>query len=124
MIKLRRLHLYLGCFFSPMLIFFVCTGWYQTMHPDRRKNPGEAEAFWDRLRSIHADSILPSAAATGYSTKFFRWLVVAMAIGFIVTVIFGVILAFRFGKQKWAVWLSLLLGVLLPVALLLLGQKH
>jgi len=34
--KLRRVHLYLGCFFAPLLIFYVVTGWYQTVNPDRR----------------------------------------------------------------------------------------
>jgi VIT1/CCC1 family predicted Fe2+/Mn2+ transporter len=124
MIKLRRMHLYLGCFFAPLLLFFVCTGWYQTLHPDRRKGPGEAEATWDRLRAVHADSLLPSATASGYATKPFRWFVVATALGFIITVVLGIILAFRFSKQKWAVWLSLILGVVLPLALLMLGQKH
>jgi len=26
MLKLRRLHLYLGVFFAPMLLFFIVTG--------------------------------------------------------------------------------------------------
>src|SRR5882757_675045 len=65
---LRRIHLYLGCFFAPVLLFFVVSGWYQTMNPDRRKGPGEAEAIADRMRSVHADSLLPSAEASGYST--------------------------------------------------------
>ena len=33
---IRRIHLYLGCFFTPLLIFYVATGWYQTVNPDRR----------------------------------------------------------------------------------------
>lgn len=121
---LRKWHLFLGCFFAPMLLFFVCTGWYQTMHPDRRKGPAEAEAVLDRMRSVHADSLLPNPRAQSYSTKPFRYLVAVMAAALILTVILGVVLAFRFHRTKWQVWLSLLLGLLLPVFLLFLGQKH
>ena len=123
MIKLRRLHTYLGVFFAPLLIFFVCTGWYQTMHPDRRKSPEEAEALWDRARSVHADSVLPSTTATTYKTKPFRYFVVAMSIAFIITTFLGLILAFRYSRAKWAIAASLVLGLAVPLILLLLAQQ-
>src|ERR1041384_91593 len=63
MLKLRRLHLYLGVFFSPMLLFFLVTGWYQTAYPDRRKSVFEASAVMDRLRAVHADQTFPVASA-------------------------------------------------------------
>lgn len=121
--KFRRLHTYLGVFFAPLLLFFVCTGWYQTMHPDRRKSPEEAEAVWDRARSVHADSVLPDPAAMSYKTKPFRYLVVTMSIAFIITTVLGLVLAFRFSRNKWAIALSLVIGFALPVALLLAAQK-
>jgi hypothetical protein len=120
---LRRLHLLLGCFFAPLLLFFLCSGWYQTMHPDRRKGPAEAEGIFDRMRSVHADSLLPNATANSYSTKPFRYLIVVMALALIVTLSLGIVLAFRFSKKKWQVWLCLLLGLFVPVLLLWLGQK-
>ena len=61
---LRKSHLYLGVFFAPMLLFFVASGWYQTMNPDRRKTPDDAEAIFDRMRFVHAESLLPSKQAT------------------------------------------------------------
>jgi hypothetical protein len=121
---IRKAHLLLGCFFAPLLLFFVGTGWYQTMHPDRRKSPGEAEAVMDRLRSVHADSLLPGATAAGYHTLPFRVFVAAMAAAMIVTVILGVVLAARFGRPKWLVWVCLGFGALIPFLLLLLGQQH
>ena len=123
MLKLRRLHTYLGVFFAPLLIFFICTGWYQTMHPDRRKGPAEAEAVWDKARSVHADSLLPNPKVDNYKTKPFRYFVVVMSTGFIATTVLGLVLAFRFSKQKWAILISLVLGLLVPLGLLLLGQK-
>lgn len=121
---LRRTHLYLGCFFAPLLLFFVGTGWYQTMNPDRRKGPGEAEAIVDRLRSVHADSLLPNATANTYATKPFRYFVAVMATALIATTILGIILAFRFNRNKWLVSGSLILGLIVPCLLLWLGQKH
>lgn len=121
---LRRIHLYLGCFFAPILLFFVVSGWYQTMNPDRRKGPGEAEAIVDRMRSVHADSLLPSAAANAYSTRPFRYFVVSMSAALLITTALGIVLAFRFSRPRWPVWVSLLLGFGLPIALLWLGQKR
>ena len=66
----------------------------------------------------------PTAAATGYSTRGFRALVVVMSVALITTLVLGIILAFRTSRNKWPVWLSLALGLLLPAVLLWLGQKH
>ena len=121
---LRRIHLYLGCFFAPILLFFLVSGWYQTMHPDRRKGPGEAEAIVDRMRAVHADSLLPSTAASGYTTRPFRYFIVAMSLALLITTVLGIVLAFKFSRPRWPVWLSLLLGFGLPLALLWLGQRR
>jgi hypothetical protein len=47
-----------------------------------------------------------------------------MAVALIATVVLGIILAFRTIRNKWPVWLSLALGILLPIVMLWLGQKH
>ena len=60
---LPRTHLYLGCFFAPLLLFYVATGWYQTVTVDRRKGLGEAETWIDRMRSVHVDQIYPADSA-------------------------------------------------------------
>lgn len=120
---LRRAHLYLGVFFTPLLIFYVVTGWYQTVNIDRRKGLGEAETMVDKMVSIHVDQVYPSAAATRWDTGPFKILVVIMSIALILTVVLGMVLAFRSTSRRWPVWLSLALGVLLPVLLLWLGQQ-
>jgi hypothetical protein len=121
--KLRRLHSYLGVFFAPLLLFFICTGWYQTMHPDRRKGPAEVEGIADRARSVHADSLLPDPAVDRYATKPFRYFVVAMSLAFVITTVLGLILAFRFTRPKWMMAAMFLLGFALPLILLLLGRN-
>ena len=121
---IRRLHLYLGCFFAPLLLFYLATGWYQTLHPDRRKNPGEADDWIGRFRSVHVDQIYPNEHATAYSPALFRVMVVIMASALIITLGLGIFLAFRTLRQRLLVWLSLGLGVLVPVILLWLGQRR
>lgn len=121
---IRRLHLFLGCFFSPLLLFYVLTGWYQTVSIDRRKGLGEAENWLDRLRSVHVDQVYPTDAAMGFSPTLFQVLVVVMSIALVASVVLGVILAFRGLRQKWLVWLSLALGVVVPILLLWLGQRR
>jgi len=121
---LRRVHLYLGCFFAPLLLFYVVTGWYQTVNPDRRKGVSDSQDLVSRLSRVHVEQYYPTESAAGYSTRLFRALIVVMANALIATVILGIILAFRTSRNKWPVWLSLALGIALPVILLWLGQKH
>ena len=121
---LRRLHLYLGCFFAPLLLFYLATGWYQTVTLRRNKAPGEAEDWLSRLRSVHVDQIYPADSADSYSPWLFRALVVIMSVALIATVVLGLILAFRSLRQRWPVWLSLGLGIALPVLCLWLGQRR
>ena len=121
---LRRVHLYLGCFFAPLLLFYVITGWYQTVNPDRRKGVSDSQDLVSRLSRVHVEQYYPTESATGYSTRLFRVVIVIMANALIATVILGIILAFRTSRNKWPVWLSLALGIALPVILLWLGQKH
>jgi len=120
---LRRIHLYLGVFFAPLLLFFVCTGWYQMFH-DRQKNPGEGGSWVDRLSDVHVDQIYFSDSALSFSPQLFQFLVVSMSISLILTVILGIVLAFRSLRQRWLIWVSLGMGILLPVLLLWLGQKR
>jgi hypothetical protein len=121
---LRRLHLYLGCFFTPLLLFYVATGWYQTLNINRNKSIGEKGNWLTNLRSIHVDQIYPTESASSYSPFLFRGLVVVMSISLIVTVGLGIFLAFRSSRKQWPVWLSLSLGILLPVLFLWLGQSR
>jgi hypothetical protein len=123
---LRRWHTYLGCFFAPLLLFYVLTGWYQTVYHDRLKSPGDAETIGERLRTVHVDQIYPTNREVSHpsSPKLFQALVVIMAIALVTTVILGVILAFRSIRNKWPVCLSLILGILIPAALLWLGHHR
>ena len=120
----RRLHLYLGCFFTPLLLFYVLTGWYQTFNPNRTKGPGEAVGWIARLRSVHVDQIYPSESVQAYSPRMFRWLVAVMGVALTLTVLLGVYLAFKALRPRWLAAASLVLGVAVPILLLFLGQRR
>lgn len=122
--QLRRAHLYLGVFFTPLLVFYIATGWYQTVHPDRRKGLGEAQGVVDKLTSVHVDQVYPTDRAVSWNPLPFRVLVVVMSLALLTTIILGMVLAFRSTARRWPVWLSLGLGIALPLLLLWLGQRY
>src|SRR5260370_426219 len=98
--RLRRIHTYLGCFFAPLLLFFVLTGWYQAVMHNRQKGTGEAGDWKARLTSVHVDQIYPADSASAYSPALFRGLVVAMAIALIITLALGLVLAVRLAPRN------------------------
>ncbi|HMO64852.1 MAG TPA: hypothetical protein PKE47_06470 [Verrucomicrobiota bacterium] len=120
---LRRAHLYLGVFFTPLLVFFIVTGWYQTVSPDRRKGVADSDTLLSRLARVHVEQYFPVASAEGYATGLFTGLVVIMSAALILSVALGVVLAFQTLRRAWAVWLTLLLGIAVPVATLWLGLR-
>jgi len=122
--RLRRLHTYLGCFFAPLLLFFLLTGWYQALMHNRQKGTGEPGDWKAPLTSVHVDQIYPAQSANSYSPTLFRGLVVVMAVALILTLALGVTLAIRFTPNKRAVWLSLVFGVGVPILFLWLGQRR
>lgn len=123
--RLRQLHLYLGVFFTPLLLFFVVTGWYQTVDVERLKSPSEAESLVQKLRVVHTDQIYPDTGVLRQksSPALFRGLVVAMSVALILTTVLGLVLAFRFTKPVWAPWLVLGLGLLAPVVILWAARR-
>ena len=101
----------------------MATGWYQTVSSQRNKVLGEQDTWVSKLTSVHVDQIYPSEGGTGeYSTTLFKVLVVTMSVSLLVTIVLGLILAFKSTKRGWLVGVFLALGLGLPVAFLWLGQ--
>ncbi len=107
--KLRAIHLYLGCIFAPLLLFFAISGIWQTL--------GFQPEFLQKLSSIHTARAWKDGSELGSFPL--RMFVVGMAVSFILTTILGVIMAFKFGRNRRAVILGLALGVLIPAAFVL-----
>jgi hypothetical protein len=120
---LRRIHLYLGVLYAPLLLFFIGTGWYQVTNPDRLKSAAEAETWVQKFRVIHTDQIYPRDGVRVTSPTLFQWLVYGMSAALIVATLVGLVLAFKSVKPRWPVWVTLFLGILLPIAALWLGSR-
>ena len=118
----RRLHTFLSVFFSPLLILFVVTGWWQTVTVNRNKGLGFGGSWIEKLSTIHVDNYFPLTGPHKYSTDLFKVLVVIMCIGFLFTTVLGLVMAFRFAKRKAYLVIILVAGVLVPTLLLYLGE--
>jgi len=108
--KLRSLHLYLGCVFAPLLLFFAISGIGQTL--------GFHSHLFDRLSTIHTSHQLKSGG--GLTSGFLIIFVLFMAVSFIVTTILGVLMALRYGRSRRAAIYCLAFGAAFPLILVLI----
>jgi len=108
--KLRLVHLYLGCLFAPLLLFFAISGIWQTL--------GLHSLFLRKLSTIHtAARWKDGSELSSFSLRLF---VIVMAVSFIVTTLLGIVMAFKFGRSRKAAFYCLALGVIIPSVLILL----
>ncbi len=114
---MRRLHLYLGCFFAPLLLFFTLSGASQTfmLHRTMKNGSYRAPRTLVHLSEVHTRQRL-TQGDTPSSTPF-RWLVAAMSSGLAASIFLGVVMALKLERALW-VWTSLAVGALLPLLLL------
>lgn len=113
--KLRSIHLYLGCIFAPMLLFFAISGFWQTYDPGYDIH-SKALAL---LSTIHKSSTLKSGATL--SSSILRDFVLVMALCFAVTAILGIIMALRYAHSRKAAYCCLAFGVLFPLVVILVA---
>lgn len=107
---LRTIHLYLGCVFAPVLMFFAVSGIWQTL--------GIQSGLLNRLSTIHTSHQLKDGGSlTGGVLVIF---VLVMAASFLATTILGVVLAVRHGGSRRAAYGCLAFGVAFPLLLVLL----
>jgi len=110
MVKLRSLHLYLGCIFAPMLLFFAMSGIWQTL--------GISGHLLTVLSTIHTSHKLK--AGPSLASPLLRMFNIIMALAFIVTTILGIFMALNYGRRRAAIY-CLAFGVAFPLLLVLIG---
>jgi len=108
--KLRSIHLYLGCIFAPLLLFFAVSGVWQTL--------GLHSEFLSRLSTIHTSHQLKNGS--GLSSGLLQIFVVVMAVSFVITTLLGVVMALKYGRSRRAAYGCLAFGVAFPLALVLI----
>ncbi len=109
--NLRSLHLYLGCIFAPLLLFFAVSGIWQTL--------GVHSPMLKRISTIHTSHALKAGGSltNGVLISF----VILMSASFILSTVLGVVLAIKYGRNRRAVWGCLVFGIAFPLALVLLS---
>lgn len=112
--KLRSIHLYLGCIFAPLLLFFSISGIWQTLR--LYKSGGLA---W--LSTIHTQAQLKNGSGMG--SPALRVLVIIMAVSFVISTLLGVVIALKHGRSRRAVYGCLVFGVLFPPALIMASRQ-
>ena len=108
--NLRSIHLYLGCVFAPLLLFFTLSGIWQTL--------GLRTPVLERLSTIHTTRPLKNGSEL--SGPVLRFFVIVMAVSFLVTTLLGVVMAVKYGRNRKAAYACLAFGVLFPLILILL----
>ena len=114
----RLVHLYLGCFFTPLLAFFVITGCLQAfdLHEQDKNAPYSARAdFLGHLSNVH----MHGGQEKGPIAWPFRLVVSAITAGFLIMSGLGVWMAFRFSQKPILVWVCLLSGTLVILKFIL-----
>jgi ABC-type phosphate/phosphonate transport system permease subunit len=122
LILIRRTHLYLSVFFSPLLLMFILTGWWQTVTSDdeKERNGGFFHDLIKKFSTVHTDSYFPHPGAAHQSHALVKILVVSMCLALIISIVLGLCLAWQTIKSKWPVVLAFGLGILVPAILLFL----
>jgi len=112
--NIRTIHLYLGCFFAPLLLFFAISGIWQTFDLHIGNESSEAMAL---ISTIHTSNALKIAGTL--SSPILKWFVVLMSISFILTTILGVLIALKHGQNSKAAIVSIVLGVTTPLGMVI-----
>ncbi len=118
---MSRVHLLLGCFFAPALLFFTVSGAFQTLrlHKDV-KNGYQAPEILKIMAKIHKDQKLPDASPQTQSWPL-QGFVLLMSAGFIFSTGMGLMMAFKYFRPRWVIWALLAAGGIAPLALLMVG---
>jgi hypothetical protein len=115
---LRTLHLYLGCLFAPMLIFFAVTGSWQLFnwHESKKDRSYTAPPALAALSFVHKDAHIPGTP--GREPTPLRYFMLAAAAGLVATTGIGVVMAYRFSQRPLVATVCLLAGIALPAVFL------
>lgn len=118
---LRRVHLYLGALFAPILLLFTVSGAWQVYRlNDARKKDGYTPPEIVRvLSSVHKNQNVSKETPDRTAIKAFVFLA---ALALVTTTLLGILMAYRFTASPGTVTLCLLAGIAIPAVLLLFAS--
>lgn len=144
--QIRRVHHYVGVFFTPAILLFALSGALQTFRLQEEKGYGGTPPAWIAwMASVHKDSMLPRdragekekerpATATAKRVKIgaegakatpapsrlpMQIFVAVLSIGLIVSALLGVMIALNNRTTRRTSVVMLAIGALLPLLLML-----
>lgn len=137
--KIRQIHLYLGVFFAPALLFFAGTGALQAFSLHEAHAGGYAPpAVIEKLGEVHknqkfalkpkrpkpAKAAVPKPAALEPAIRTpilaLKWFFVATALGLIASTCLGLWMGLTHSRNKGLAFALLLAGAAMPAVLLML----
>jgi hypothetical protein len=116
--RLRRIHTFLGVFFSPLLLLFIVTGWWQTFITDEDRDRGSFNSIMGRFSTIHTDDYFAHGGTSHHASGAFKILVAAMAAALIASILMGLALACQNRKNVPFAIAAFFLGILVPAVIL------
>jgi hypothetical protein len=119
--KIRKAHLYLGTMFAPLVIFLSFSGALQTfeLHDPPKGSMFAPHAWISTLAQVHKNQRTEGQPSQRHSLPL-RWFFVIASVGLIITSILGIYMAFKYTKTQTPVYVSLAIGVILPILFLYL----
>ena len=118
---IRKAHLYLGAIFAPLVIFLAFSGALQTfeLHDPPKDSFFKSHGWIMTLAQIHKNQRTEGPPSKRHSVTL-RWFFVIASTGLMVTSALGIYMAFKYSKKHALVYLSLALGIGLPILFLYL----
>lgn len=121
--SIRLLHLYLGCAFAPLLMFFIFTGLLQTfeLHEGKKSGTYRPPAWLAAAGSVHTHQRLPSPDREKAASRTpLRIVFSVMCAGLLATTTLGLVMAWSMQKNRRGVIAALAAGTAIPLVILLL----
>lgn len=140
---LRDVHLYLGVFFAPLILFFALTGALQVLglHEASRDGRYTPPPVLEKLSEVHIhqryaakpkkperkappaagqarEEARPASAPAAPRRELVKWLFVACALGLAVSALLGLWMGFTQGLRRRTALVLFVLGAALPLLLL------
>ncbi len=120
---LRQLHLYLGCIFAPLIIYFSLSGSWQVFRFNDVPKDAPAtlmQTVFHELSKPHTSSTLPGLNPKTEHSTAFGWIALSMGLGMVITTSLGIAIALKQGRSPKTALLCLGIGIAVPVLLLFL----
>jgi hypothetical protein len=126
MTSIRKLHIYLGCAFAPLLMFFVLSGSLQTfeLHEGRKEGSYSPPGWLAAAGSVHTHQRMPAKEKKDASSRTpMRIVFTLTCVGLFATTTLGLVMAWSLKKHRRGVVLSLIAGVAIPIITILIQSQ-